>query len=86
MLFLEGTTSNGHQVLPFRSSLLSPAVENGWPVTPACIGYLLEDGSMEDDVCFWGDVTFMPHLLNLLSRKKIRAVVIYGQPLPPGSD
>lgn len=86
MLFLEGTTSNGLQVLPFRSSLLSPAVENGWPVTPACIGYWVEDGSVEDDVCFWGDITFTPHLLNLLSRKRIRAVAFYGESLPPGPD
>jgi 1-acyl-sn-glycerol-3-phosphate acyltransferase len=86
MLFLEGTTSNGHQVLPFRSSLLSPAVQRGWPVTPVRIGYALKDGSVEDDVCYWRDISFTRHFLNLLSREKIRATVIYGEPLPPGPD
>ena len=34
-VFLEGTSTNGEQVLPFRSSLLAPVVKNGWLITPA---------------------------------------------------
>jgi lyso-ornithine lipid O-acyltransferase len=85
-LFLEGTSTNGHQVLPFRSSLLEPAESHHWPVTAVRVGYKIEDGSVENEVCYWGDMTFFPHFLNLLSKREIRASVTYGSTLPPGLD
>ena len=39
ILFPEGTSSDGSQVLPFRSSLLESAIITGSPVTSAAIGY-----------------------------------------------
>jgi len=85
-LFPEGTSSNGRQVLPFHSSLFEPAVVRRWPVSAARIGYRLASGSVENDVCYWGDMTFFPHLLRLLAREKIEATVVYGAVLPPGAD
>ncbi|MBI3414443.1 MAG: 1-acyl-sn-glycerol-3-phosphate acyltransferase [Verrucomicrobia bacterium] len=82
-IFPEGTSSDGRQVLPFRSSLLEPAAANGWRVSPARISYVIEDGSVEEEVCYWGDMTFGPHLLNLFSKKRIRAFVAYGEALAP---
>jgi 1-acyl-sn-glycerol-3-phosphate acyltransferase len=81
VLFLEGTSSDGSEVLPFRSSLLAPAEENGWPVTPAWIHYTLEDGTMGQNVCYWGDMTFATHFLKMLTKKRIRAHVRFGAPL-----
>lgn len=83
-LFLEGTSSDGHQVLPFRSSLLEPAEAHGWPVTAVRVGYKTDDGSVEDEICYWRDMTFLPHFLNLLSKRDIHASVSYGTTLPPG--
>jgi lyso-ornithine lipid O-acyltransferase len=83
-LFPEGTSSNGRQVLPFYSSLFEPAVVRRWPVSAARIGYTLREGSVENDICYWGDMTFFPHFLRLLTREQIRATVIYGPALPPG--
>jgi lyso-ornithine lipid O-acyltransferase len=85
-LFPEGKSSNGHQVLPFYSSLFEPAVIRRWPVSAARIGYTVSEGSVENDVCYWGDMTFFPHLLRLLTRERIRATVVYGPALPPGLD
>jgi lyso-ornithine lipid O-acyltransferase len=85
-LFPEGTSSNGRQVLPFHSSLFEPAVVRRWPVSAARIGYRLAGGSVEKDVCYWGDMTFFPHFLRLLAREKIEATVVYGPALPPGLD
>lgn len=85
-IFPEGTSSDGHRVLPFRSSLLEPAAANGWPVSAAWIGYRIEDGSVGDEVCYWGDMTFFPHFLNLLSKREVRARVAFGPPLEPGLD
>jgi 1-acyl-sn-glycerol-3-phosphate acyltransferase len=84
-LFPEGTSSDGSGVLPFKSALLDPAIRGGWPVTPVWIGYALDDGSVADEVSYWRDMTFFPHLLNLLSKKTIRATVRYGSPTSPGT-
>ena len=85
-IFPEGTSSDGSRVLPFRSSLLAPAVEQGCPVTPAWIGYALEEGSAELEVCYWGDVTLGPHLLNLFGLRRIQARVCYGLPETAAGD
>lgn len=82
-VFPEGTSSGGGQVLPFRTSLFEPAVANGWPVTPAWVGYRLEagDGTVSEDVAYWGDMTFATHLLGLLAKKRIVGRVHFGEPL-----
>lgn len=77
-IFPEGTSSDGSSVLPFRSSLFGPAEKHGWPVTPAWIHYSLADGSVADEVCYWREMTFFPHLLNLLSKKEVEAFVSFG--------
>jgi 1-acyl-sn-glycerol-3-phosphate acyltransferase len=86
--FPEGTSTDGSVVLPFRPALLEPAVAGGQPVTPAHVSYALDpgDGSAADEVCWWGDTDFAPHLLNLFSKKIIRARVAYGPAEPPGDD
>jgi len=75
LLFPEGTSSDGSQVLPFHPGLFLSAVENDWPVTPTWIGYELADGSVAEEICYWRDMTFLPHLLNLLTKKRIVARV-----------
>jgi hypothetical protein len=42
------------------------------------IQYELEDGDASKDVCYWGDVTFLSHLLNLLSKRTFRASVRFA--------
>ena len=86
--FPEGTSTGGDRVLPFFPSLFAPAVEHGWPVTPAHIRYEMdpEEGSPDRDVAYWGDMVFGPHLLKLLGKRRIRAVVTYGKPLLPDPD
>jgi lyso-ornithine lipid O-acyltransferase len=85
-LFAEGTSSNGTEVLPFRSSLLAPAVANGWPVAFAGIGYELSGGSVENEICYWGEMVLGPHLLNVLSKRSIKVCIRYGAPVAPGSS
>jgi 1-acyl-sn-glycerol-3-phosphate acyltransferase len=85
-LFPEGTSSDGSSVLPFFSSLLEPAANANWPVTPACIGYRLDEGHgiVAEDICYWGDMTFGRHLWKLLGKKKIYVSVTIGEPIEPG--
>ena len=79
VLFPEGTSSDGRTVLPFRSSLLEPATLPAHPLHVSCIEYVIADGDAQREVCYWGDHTFFPHLLNLLAKRAIRARVRFAQ-------
>jgi 1-acyl-sn-glycerol-3-phosphate acyltransferase len=73
VLFPEGTSSDGSTVLPFKSTLLESAVQLRSPIAAASIEYALNDGSVADEVCYWRDMTLVPHLLNLFFKREIRA-------------
>jgi 1-acyl-sn-glycerol-3-phosphate acyltransferase len=79
VLFPEGTSSGGETVLPFKSSLLQPAERQSHPLAVACLQYHLEDGDASEEVCYWKDMTLVPHLLNLLSKRAVRASVSFRQ-------
>ena len=78
VLFPEGTSSGGETVLPFKSSLLEPATRHAHAVTAGVIGYQLSDGDVVEEVCYWKDMTLLPHLINLLSKRAIRASVRFA--------
>jgi 1-acyl-sn-glycerol-3-phosphate acyltransferase len=80
VLFPEGTSSDGADVLPFKSALLDPAVQIDCRTTAAAIDYRLSDGSVAEEVCYWRDMTLVPHLLNLFTKRRIEALVSVGTP------
>lgn len=79
VLFAEGTSTGGDTVLPFKPALFSPAATLGIPVTPCAISYALEDGSVADEVCYWGDDDFAPHLLHFLGKLGVSARIRFGK-------
>lgn len=79
VVFPEGTSSDGRTVLPFKSSLLEPATQPTYPLQAGCIEYAIADGDAQREVCYWGDHTFFPHMLNLLGKRTIRARVSFAQ-------
>jgi 1-acyl-sn-glycerol-3-phosphate acyltransferase len=81
VVFPEGTSSDGQTVLPFKSSLLEPATRQIHSLAISLIQYELDDGDAGNDVCYWSDVTFFAHLLNLLSKRTFRATVRFA-PIP----
>jgi 1-acyl-sn-glycerol-3-phosphate acyltransferase len=78
VLFPEGTSSDGTGVLPFRPALFDAPVRTGEGITPAHLGYELSDGSAENDVAYWGTMSFFPHLLKLLSKTGVRARIQFS--------
>jgi 1-acyl-sn-glycerol-3-phosphate acyltransferase len=78
VVFPEGTSSNGETILPFRTSLLEPAARGGHEIATAWIHYELADGDAGNEVCYWGDHSFVPHLVNLMGKKSIRATLRFG--------
>jgi len=79
VVFPEGTSSDGATILPFRSSLLEPAIGGTHGLTASWIHYTLGDGDAGQEVCYWGDHTFFPHLLNLLDKRQIRGRVCFDK-------
>ncbi len=86
VLFPEGTSWNGSEVLPFKSSLLEPIVGSKHSLTVAHISYALADGDVANDICYWGDMTFFPHLLKLMTKKQMKARVCFAPALKSASD
>ena len=79
VVFPEGTSSNGETVLPFRASLLEPALRGGHPISVAWLHYDLADGDAKQEVCYWGDHSFFPHLLNLMGKRRVRATLRFAK-------
>jgi 1-acyl-sn-glycerol-3-phosphate acyltransferase len=80
VFFPEGTSSDGSTVLPFKSALLESAVQLRCPVAAAAIDYALDDGSVSDEVCYWRDMTLVPHLFNLFFKREIRSECSFSVP------
>lgn len=86
IVFPEGTSSDGSTVLPFKSSLLEPATQSKHPLNIGRIRYTLADGADDAEVSYWGDDTFFPHLLNLLSKRSVHATVRFVPMEQPSAD
>ncbi|MFO1513728.1 MAG: lysophospholipid acyltransferase family protein [Verrucomicrobiota bacterium] len=86
VLFPEGTSWNSHEILPFKSPLLEPVVGARHPLSVGRITYSVVDGAVDKDICYWGDMTFLPHLVNLMTKRQIRARVYFAPVAQPTSD
>jgi 1-acyl-sn-glycerol-3-phosphate acyltransferase len=80
LLFPEGTSSDGSQVLRFHSTLFEPAIRAQAPVTAASVRYVLHDGAQERDLCWFDDTTFVAHIWKALCTGGFSAQVIFGEP------
>ena len=86
VLFPEGTSSDGSNILPFKSALLEPAFHGSHPLAIGFIEYAMDNGDTASEICYWGDHTFFPHLLNLLSKRAFSVVVQFAPFTRPTSD
>lgn len=80
IIFPEGTSSAGQQVLPFYSSLLTWPAANNFPVHYACVSYATKSKKFTaaESICWWGDMAFLPHLKLMLSLPNISTQVTFG--------
>ena len=80
IIFPEGTSTKGEEVLPFNSSFLEFAAKNDLPVSYASISYRTPAGEPEASnyVCWWEDISFIKHLLRLFELREFTAVLTFG--------
>ena len=86
VLFPEGTTTDGRGVLRFHSTMLQPAIDAGAQVTPCSIRYELDEGAVDREVSWWGNMPLLPHVWNLLSKRVIRTTIMFGEPMAATGD
>jgi 1-acyl-sn-glycerol-3-phosphate acyltransferase len=93
VVFPEATSTDGSSVLPFKVSLMDAAILSGRPLQPYCINYKEIAGQPvsvqnRDEVCWYGDMTFADHLLNVARRGGIKVTLqrLAKITVKPGSD
>jgi 1-acyl-sn-glycerol-3-phosphate acyltransferase len=80
LLFPEGTSTDGTQVLRFHSRLIDPATAMGAPITAAAIRYVIDGGVEERELCWYGDEGFTTHLWKVLGVTGFEAQLRFGDP------
>lgn len=80
VLFAEGTSTRGDRVLPLKPGLLEPAARGRWPVRYATVSYVTPPDQPPADValCWWGDMTFLPHLVGVARLTRFTGLVAFG--------
>lgn len=85
LFFPEGTSSDGQQVLPFKSSLFAaffdPALRDTLDIQPVSVTYTAPDGQDPRFFGWWGDMNFGTHLLTVLAARGGQVRVVYHTPL-----
>jgi 1-acyl-sn-glycerol-3-phosphate acyltransferase len=84
LFFPEGTTTDGSGVLPFRRGLFHSVLNNWVPLRTAALRYSLEPhamncgASVEEDVCWWGEMGFVSHVFRVLGLRGLSVKVRFG--------
>ncbi len=81
LLFVEGTTGDGTQLLPFRPRLMQAAVNSGAPVQPVTLSYRDADGGLSAAAPFIGDDMMLPHVYRLAASGPITVTIHLGEPI-----
>jgi len=83
LFFPEGTTTDGREVLPFRRGLFHSILRDDVQLRAAALSYHLNKpacgATVEQDICWVGDTTLVPHLLRLMGLPGVTASVRFGE-------
>lgn len=90
VLFPEGTSHNGKQILSFKSSYFGAVEEKDIPVVPVILAYhklngLPVTGRQRPGVAWYGDMDLLPHLWSFLKQGPVDVTVRFLEPLPQAS-
>ena len=81
VVFPEGTSTKGEEVLPFNSSFLEFAARRDVAVHYAAIRYSTPPGEMPAHIaaCWWEDISFFAHLWRLFKVSGYTAEISFGE-------
>ena len=83
-VFLEGTTTPGDRLLPFKAALVQAAIGAGTTLTPTGLRWKAAHPgiSVGDDISWWrDDYPFQSHLWRLLGLRGVGAEIEFGRPI-----
>ncbi len=83
LLFPEGTTNNGTDILAFKSAFFKIPVEKNRPVQPVSLTYSHINGEpvgkhKKDSIAWHGNMSLFPHLWNVLGMERIDVSVRFN--------
>ena len=80
IVFPEGTSTKGEDILPFNSSFFQFAAETDVSVSYASLSYRTPPGEIpaSEAVCWWDDTSFPRHLFRLFSLRGFTAIIDFG--------
>ncbi|HEX6124619.1 MAG TPA: lysophospholipid acyltransferase family protein [Pyrinomonadaceae bacterium] len=80
IVFPEGTSTKGEDILPFNSSFLEFAAKTDLPVSYASISYRTPEGEPPASrmICWWEDISFVNHLFRLFTLRRFTAILDFG--------
>jgi 1-acyl-sn-glycerol-3-phosphate acyltransferase len=86
LIFPEGTSTNGEKLLPFQSAFFAAPLMARASIAPVTISYRFVDREPlspvnRDRVYWYGDMSFVPHLWDLLGTKRIDVSVKIDPPI-----
>jgi 1-acyl-sn-glycerol-3-phosphate acyltransferase len=81
-IFPEGTTTEGHDLLPFKSSLLQPIVEAQGHVQPVAIRYRGPEGALSLVPAYVGDTSFAASFWQVCGARALTVELIALPALP----
>ncbi|SNS36767.1 lyso-ornithine lipid acyltransferase [Granulicella rosea] len=81
--FPEGTTTNGKELLPFKSGLLYQVLAADAPVTAAFVTYTFTQDNgpgitVEDNLNYWGETPILGHIFRFVALKGVHAEVRFA--------
>ncbi|MGP1717389.1 MAG: lysophospholipid acyltransferase family protein [Methylophilus sp.] len=80
-VFPEGTTTEGVQVLPFKSSLIQAAIDANTIVIPVAIRYAQPDGSLNLAAAYAGETTMVESMLAFIHMRSPTVHLHFCQPI-----
>jgi 1-acyl-sn-glycerol-3-phosphate acyltransferase len=88
VLFAEGTSSDGSTVLELRPALLEWPARAGHEVHTAALSYhtAATDPEAGQALCWWGDMSFLPHLAGVCRLGPSGARVVFGDRTVAAAD
>jgi 1-acyl-sn-glycerol-3-phosphate acyltransferase len=81
--FPEGTTTDGTEIKPFKSSLIQAAVNANSQVWPFAISYPLENGAHNIEMAYWGDISLFESMKMVIAQKSPVVVMDFLPPINP---
>lgn len=75
LIFPEGTTHTGPEILPFKPGMFHTAAAEGFTLTPVAIEY------EKQEMAWVGTDTFIGHFFRAFSKLAVKVAVSFGEPL-----